>query len=104
MITKIQKMTYLQQILTGVGICIITGALGGALLDWRTQEVQGSKVSSLEYKVNKLEDNAITIREYIEFQKHMDSQFNQLKELIREEKVETDILSKRLDNHIGLKQ
>ena len=100
MIKKLQQLNLFQQIISGLGVFIVAGIISSSLTTWRTQEVQGSNIQDNRQRIEKLENTAITVREYLEFKDYMKSQFELNRILLQENKTMIKEMNAKFDKHL----
>lgn len=93
MVQQLKQMSFFEQTMMGIAIFVATGGLAGGLLMWRSQEVQAQRIGAVEVRVDKMETNTITLREYVDLKEFLAIQFAETKELIRS-------TENKLDNHL----
>ena len=102
MVKKLKQLTFFEQIMSSIAIFVATSILGGGLLMWRSIAVQASDVESLKARTEKLENNSLTLREYVVLREDITSQFDEIKDLMKSDRELWDITNRKINKHTGV--
>lgn len=102
MVKKLKQLTFFEQIMSGIAIFVATSILGGGLLMWRSMAVQARDVESLKARTEKLENNSLTLREYVVLREDITRQFDEIKALMKSDRELWDMTNRKINKHIGV--